>query len=108
MSETLGDLQQLVMLGVAQLGEDESFGGGIQRLLETVAGRSVSVSTVYVTLVRLEERGLVCSSVRSGQGSVGRPRRTYRLTEEGWRALREAKASLDRMWTRLDAGEARA
>jgi len=105
-SETLGDLQQLVMLGVAQLGE-EAFGGGIQHLLETVAGRAVSVGTVYVTLVRLEERGLVRSSVRSGQGSVGRPRRTYRLTDEGWQALTDAKASLDRMWDRLDVGEAR-
>ena len=94
----LGDLQHLVMVAVARLG-DNAFGGAIQDELREVAGRDVSVSTVYVTLVRLEDHGLV----ESGRGekdepSVGRPRRVFRVTEAGWDALRAARRSLERIW----------
>lgn len=94
----LGDLQHLVMVAVARLGDD-AFGGSIQDELRRVADRDVSVSTVYVTLVRLEEQGLV-ESVRGEKKTptAGRPRRVFRITDEGWEALRAARASLERIW----------
>ena len=52
----LGDLEELVLLAVRRLGS-EADGGGVRRELEERAGRSVSVSTIYVTLMRLEEKG---------------------------------------------------
>ena len=95
---TLGDLQHLVMVAVARLGDD-AFGGAIQDELRDVAGRDVSVSTVYVTLVRLEEQGLVESRREERDTpSVGRPRRVFRVTSAGWEALRAARTSLDRIW----------
>ena len=94
----LGDLQHLVMVAVARLGED-AFGGSIQDELRQVAGRDLSVSSVYVTLVRLEEQGLVESSRdKKDAGSVGRPRRVFRITPDGWKALRAARDSLERIW----------
>lgn len=94
----LGDLQHLVMLAVARLGEG-AYGGAAQEELRTVAGRDVSVSTVYVTLVRLEEQGLLASSQgRPGDGGVGRPRRYFTITAEGWAALRVSRGALDDMW----------
>lgn len=99
MTVNLGDLQQLVMLAAIRLGGDEAFGGAIQQELERVGGRQISVSAVYVTLVRLEEQGLVQSvAAVSGEPRVGRPRRLFRVTSEGWEALRASRASLDRMW----------
>lgn len=93
---SLGDLQQLTMLAVARVGE-EAYGAAIRDELARVAGRKVSVQTVWVTLVRLEERGLAASTeVAAPEG--GRPRRVFRLTGEGWRALEEARASMERMW----------
>ncbi|HEX9885528.1 MAG TPA: PadR family transcriptional regulator [Longimicrobiales bacterium] len=95
---TLGDLQHLVMLAVARLGED-AYGGAAQEELRRVAGRDVSVSTVYVTLVRLEEQGLVTSEQAApGGGGVGRPRRYFSITPEGWEALRASRSELDQMW----------
>lgn len=95
---SLGDLQQLAMLAVARLGED-AYGGAIQDELREVARREVSVSTVYVTLVRLEEQGLVESHRSSrGAGEVGRPRRRFVLTGPGWDALRASRVSFERMW----------
>ena len=93
---SLGDLQQLAMLAVVRLG-DEAYGAAIRDELARVAGRKVSVQTVWVTLVRLEEQGLTASTeVAAPEG--GRPRRVFRLTPEGWKALEEARASMARMW----------
>ena len=95
---SLGDLQQLAMLAVARLGS-EAYGAAIREELLRVAGRSVSVPTVYVTLVRLEEQGLVQSAeARREEGRGGRARRVFRLTPVGWTALDTARASSDRMW----------
>ena len=93
---SLGDLQQLAMLAVARLGEG-AYGAAIRDELGDVAGRQVSVQTVWVTLVRLEEQGLAASTEVAAPGG-GRPRRVFRLTPEGWRALQDARASMGRMW----------
>lgn len=93
---SLGDLQQLAMLAVARLGE-EAYGAEIRDELARVAGRRVSVQTVWVTLVRLEEQGLTASTeVAAPEG--GRPRRVFRLTPEGWAALEDARAAMASMW----------
>jgi len=94
----LGDLQQLTMLAVARLGEN-AFGGAIQDELQKVARREVSVSTIHVTLVRLEDQGLVESKralpdpVRGGKG-----KRFFNLTAKGWEALETSRNALSRMW----------
>ena len=79
----LGDLEELVLLCTLRLGED-AHGGGIRTELAEVAARRVSVSTVYVTLMRLEEKGYVRSwkgepgAERGGKATcrveIGRPR----------------------------------
>ena len=95
---SLGELQQLTMLAVARLGR-RAYGAAIREELRTVARRTVSVPTVYVTLVRLEEQGLVASNEAPKEdGRGGRARRVFRLTREGWLALDEARASMARMW----------
>ena len=97
-NETLGTLQQLAMLAVHRAGAD-AHGSRLQEELETHADRRVTISTVYVTLDRLEGRGFV----RSWLGDAtpvrgGKPRRHYALTERGVEALREARDVMDRMW----------
>ena len=99
----LGDLQQLTMLAVARLGE-QGFGGAVRDELERVAGRTVSISTVYVTLVRLENQGLVTSQREDphAPGRGGKPRRYFRLTPEAWKSLEASRGALDRMWDGLE------
>jgi DNA-binding PadR family transcriptional regulator len=95
---SLGDLQQLSMLAVARLG-NEAYGAAIRQELMRVAGRKVTVPTVYVTLVRLEEQGFLKSEetpVEGGRG--GRPRRIFKLTRKGWKAVEDARIAIDRMW----------
>lgn len=85
----------MAMLAVARL-EGEAYGAAVRDELLRVAGRKVTVPTAYVTLVRLEEQGLVRSSEAPGAG--GRPRRVFRLTPEGWNALEQARAEISSMW----------
>jgi PadR family transcriptional regulator, regulatory protein PadR len=93
---SLGELQHLVMLAVVRL-RDDAYGAAIRDELRRVAGRTVSVQTVWVTLVRLEEQGLTASGdVAAPEG--GRPRRVFRLTPAGWLALEEARMSIAQMW----------
>ncbi len=98
---TIGDLQNLTLLAVARL-EGEAVSKRIRDELEEVAGRSVSVSTVFVTLTRLEDQGLL----RSGKGEApargGRRMRLFELTDAGWVAIREARAASDRLWEGLE------
>ena len=95
---SLGDLQQLTMLAVVRLGGD-AYGAAIRDELLRVAGRGVSVPTVYVTLVRLEEQGLVTShGAERKAGTGGRARRVFQLTPEGWSALEQSRNSMAHMW----------
>lgn len=94
----LGDLQQLTMLAVARLRE-QAFGSAIQDELLRVSGREVSVPTVYVTLVRLEDQGLVKStSLEPDPRRGGRGKRIFELTPGGWEALEASRLALAKMW----------
>jgi len=99
---TLGELEQLLMLAVVRLG-DEAYGARIQQELESIVARSLSISTVYVTLVRLEKKGLVCSR-RADPTPVrgGKAKRIFALTRGGVAALEDARAVLERMWKRVE------
>ncbi|NKB86742.1 MAG: PadR family transcriptional regulator [Acidobacteria bacterium] len=103
MARNIGDLQQLVMLAIARLG-DGAYGGSVRDELERVGQRSVSVSTVYVTMVRLEADGLVASRREAGGPDAhgGRRRRFFALTAEGKRTLVASRQSFARMWDGLE------
>ena len=95
----LGELEELVLLSVLRLGEDAD-GGSVRDELAEAAERSVSVSTVYVTLMRLEEKGFATSW--KGEPTAergGKARRMYAVTEEGRAALEAVRAVRDRLWS---------
>src|SRR5688500_6413947 len=94
----LGDLEELVLLAVLGLGT-EAHGGEIRRELKARARRGVSVSTIYVTLLRLEEKGYA----RSWKGEPtaergGKAKRHYEVTRAGETALERARNVRERMW----------
>jgi len=97
----LGELEQMVLLAVRRLG-DEAYGLGVVDVLEERVGRSVARGAVYVTLDRLEEKGLLES--RQGdtaRGRAGRPRRLLSVTPEGLRALGDARRAWQSLWEGL-------
>ncbi len=97
-SESLGGFQELVMLSVLRLGDD-AYGATIQRDLEKNAKRSVSISTIYVTMARLEKKKLVESWLADPTPvRGGRSKRFYKLSRAGLRALRDSRQANERMW----------
>ena len=99
----LGDLEELVLLAVLRLGED-AHGGRVREQLIANANRSVSISTVYVTLMRLEEKGYVHSWKGEPSASRGgKAKRFFELRPEGIEALESTRAVRDRMWEGVEA-----
>lgn len=102
----LGDLEELLLLAVLRLGAD-AHGGRIRHELKSLAGRTVSISTVYVTLMRLEEKGYA----RSWKGERspsrgGKAKRHYEVSPEGRGVLVDVRDVRERMWQGIGAGEA--
>lgn len=101
--ETLGEFEQLVLLAILQLAEGEVYAVPIVDEIERRTGRPASRSAVYVTLRRLEDKGLVSSWLGSSTAERGgKPRRCVNVEPAGRRALRESRAILDNMWRGLD------
>ena len=100
--ERLGELEEMVLLAVLRLG-GEAYGAALRRELRSRAGRSPSVSTIYITLMRLEAKGLVASRIgESISPRGGRPRRLFTATAAGVEELRAVKVARDRLWEGLD------
>ncbi len=98
MADILGPFEQAVLLATLRLGKD-AYGRAILREMAKALGRDVAAGAVYATLDRLEEKAYVVS--RLGEGTAergGRPRRYFRLTASGVRALNEARTTLETLW----------
>ena len=102
----LGDLEELVLLAVRRLGP-QAHGGRIRDELRDLADRSVSISTVYVTLMRLEEKGYARSwKGEPTQTRGGKAKRHYEVSPVGVEALESVRGVRDRMWQGVDTAAA--
>ena len=100
----LRDLEELVLLAVLRLGAD-AWGSRIRDELKEHAGRSVSISTVYVTLMRLEEKGLSHSWLGEPTGERGgKGKRHFDVRPEGLLALEASRETRERMWAGVRSG----
>jgi DNA-binding PadR family transcriptional regulator len=102
-TDILGGFEHHVLLAMMQIGES-AYSVPIVVELEERTGRTVSASAVYITLRRLERRGLVSSVMEPPPGEEsGKPRRVFRLEPAGLDQLRESKQSFARLWHGLAA-----
>jgi len=97
----LGDLEALVLAGVARLGSGAN-GTAVFGDLEARSERELSLPAIHVTLRRLEDKGLLESRLADPSPRGGRPRRFYRPTPSGVRALREFREMWARVWQGLE------
>lgn len=100
---TLGEFELMVLLAVIRLGEEEAYALTIVDDIAERTGRRVRRSAVYMTLQRLEKKGLVATFLgepRPERG--GKARRHVRVEPEGVVAVHEARTALERMWSDVD------
>ena len=95
----LGEFEELVLLTVAALG-DQAYGVSIQQDIEMRCNRSISIGALHSTITRLEEKGFLKSWVGGATAERGgRSKRFYDVTAAGKKALGEAKALRDELWS---------
>jgi DNA-binding PadR family transcriptional regulator len=101
--ESLGQFEQLVVTAVLTLGNN-AYGVSIHEKVERLSQpKTVALGAVYVTLDRLEEKGLVSSWLSEPtRERGGRARRHYRVEPAGERALEESMRAAWRVWEALD------
>lgn len=106
---SLGEFEQMVLLAILQLG-DGVYGVPIVDEIERRTGRSVSRAAVYVTLRRLEKKGLLETWMgEPTEERGGKARRMVRVRPEGRAQLEDARRAMEAMWDGLEpaSGEAR-
>lgn len=95
MTAYLGEFEQLVLLALLRLGP----GAGTPAIRDAVAegsGRTVWMGAVFTTLERLEQKGLVKSTLTAS----GKRRKTYALEPKGEKAIARAYDT----WARMTRG----
>jgi len=98
----LGELEELTLLALLRKSGPAS-GADIREELSARAERRVSPSTAYLTLMRLEEKGL-CSSWKGEHEPIpgGKARRWFRISSEGIDLLQRCRDLRARMWEEFD------
>jgi PadR family transcriptional regulator, regulatory protein PadR len=94
-----GGFELLVLLALIRLG-DEAYGVPISEAIEASSGKEVALGSVYITLERLERKGLVSSRLGEPTAERGGRAKTYfRVTAKGIRTARHAQHTLVSLWT---------
>lgn len=101
----LGEFETLLLLAVLHLTgqRQEAYGSAIRDEIETRTERAVPRGSIYVTLDRLEEKGLLLSREGGTSAARGhRPKRIFKVTPDGLRAVKTAVTALARMQRGLE------
>lgn len=99
---TLGEFEHFVLLAILRLGRD-AYGPLILDEIAARTEREPSAGSLYVTLDRLEQKGLIASRLADATHERGgRPRRYVRVTAAGLTELRAQRRALISMWRGLE------
>jgi DNA-binding PadR family transcriptional regulator len=94
----LGNLELMAMLALIRLGED-AYGVSISREIEQTIGHEVALGSMYATLDRLEQKGLVSSKLgESTPERGGRAKKYFRVTAKGLREVIRTQKALRKLW----------
>jgi DNA-binding PadR family transcriptional regulator len=100
----LGELEQIVLLAVIRVGKD-AYGVPVHDEIARRACRDLTLGTIYKTLNRLEDKGLVLSHIGDPTAERGgRRTRCYVVTAAGKRSLAATFRVLRHMAAGLDVG----
>jgi len=99
MPESLGQFEQIILTAILSL-RDKAYGVTIhEKAVQLAAPKRISLGAVYVTLDRLEDKGLISSRLSDPTPERGgRSKRFYHLEALGERALEESAATAKRVW----------
>jgi DNA-binding PadR family transcriptional regulator len=93
----------MVLLATLRLGED-AYAVSIRHEIGARSGKQVARGALYTVLERLEEKGYLTSRMGSPTPERGgRPKRFYKVTPSGVKALKGSKQAMVRLWQGLES-----
>ena len=97
---SLGEFEQLVLLAVLCAGQDgDAYGVNVHDELRKRTNRRSARGAIYMTLDRLEKKGLLSSYLTDPTPERGgRAKRCYRVTKPALVALRASRRALLNLW----------
>jgi PadR family transcriptional regulator PadR len=96
--EYLGEFEELILTMVGVL-QEEAYGNAIVNEIKDRLGRDSNLSAVHVTLYRLEDKGLVKSSMGGATSTRGgRRKRIFSITNAGLAMLKSMKEARIDLW----------
>ncbi len=94
----LGELEELILLSVASLG-NQAYAVSLRSYLLDQVNRKVNISAVHSSLYRLEKKGYLSSFFGGAtQKRGGKQKRYFQVTNAGMAALQEAKTQRELLW----------
>lgn len=97
----LGEFEEIVILTIGVLYE-EAYGVAIKNEIETRLSRLVSMGAMHSALVRLEDKGYIKShDGESTDDRMGRPKKYYRITALGKRAIEYTKDTRNELYNAI-------
>lgn len=96
-SNYIGEFEELVLLAVLSQG-DNAYGVTVRQALEEATNRVITIGSLYTTLARLEEKGLVESWLGEATPERGgRAKRHYKVRGSAQSLLREVQTARQRL-----------
>ena len=100
----IGEFEEIVMLTIGIL-RDQAYGLAIKKEIEKNLNRSVSMGALHTGLYRLEEKGLLISSLgKPTKKRGGKPKRFFTVTAKGQVALKEVMENRQKLWNEIPEG----
>ena len=100
--QPIGEFEQMVLLAILQCKED-AYGVTIHDELARHTARPLARGAVYMTLDRLEKKGLLKSTLTDPTAERGgRAKRCYTLTKPAVQALKASRRTLLSLWDGLE------
>ena len=100
--EHLGEAEQLILLAAWRTGV-RTTGAAIRKEVAQRGGRTLTVSSIYVTLMRLQAKGYVTSQLTDPTPvRGGKAKRCFTVTEKGISILQESRRYMEQMWEGME------
>src|SRR5262245_11002204 len=97
----LGEFEEIVILAIAVL-NNEAYSVSIHDEIQSRLSRTVSMGALHTALRRLEDKGYLKSyDGESTEDRAGRPKRYFKITAIGKRAIQHTKETRDELWNAI-------
>jgi DNA-binding PadR family transcriptional regulator len=94
----LTEFELMILLAILRVGED-AYGVPIAREIEATAKRRVMLGAIYTGLDRLQQKGLVASTLGDPTPERGgKAKRFFAVTRLGLRSVQDARRAFTALW----------